>query len=138
MFHPTSYLWSEGSRDPRRFWQLAKEQCTILGHLAVRIFTAVTNSAPSERAFSAMKFIQDDRRCRLSIERLNQLQCIYINGRALAKERDLEPYWWDLSDEEVEAFEDALFTSMPGDLEAAEQEDVEDEDEDEEEVEEDG
>jgi hypothetical protein len=53
--------------------------------------TTIGNSVSSELAFSTMNYIHSKLRNRLSVERADKLQYIFINCRALAKQIALQP-----------------------------------------------
>jgi hypothetical protein len=58
---------------------------------AKRLLTTIGNSVPSERSFSTMKYIHSKIRNRLSVERANKLQYIFINSRVLDKQIASQP-----------------------------------------------
>jgi len=65
-----------------------------LAPLAVRLFSGIANSVPSERAFSAMNYIHNRYRNRLTAENAEMLIFVFMNWRAQKttanKERDKE------------------------------------------------
>jgi len=66
---------------------------SLLALLAVRLFSSITNSVPSERAFSAINYIYNRYRNRLTAENAEILIFVFINWRAektAIKERDEE------------------------------------------------
>jgi hypothetical protein len=64
---------------------LRETSCPELSSFAGLLITSVANSVPSERAFSTMNYIHSKLRNRLSVERADKLQYIYMNSRALDK-----------------------------------------------------
>ena len=64
-----------------------------LAPLAVRLFSSITNSVPSERAFSVMNYIHNRYRNRLTAENAEMLIFVFMNWRAqkaINEERDEE------------------------------------------------
>ena len=64
-----------------------------LAPLAIRLFSSITNSIPSERAFSAINFIHNRYRNRLTAENAEMLIFVFMNWRAekaAIEERDEE------------------------------------------------
>ena len=72
MFKDTDSRW-EFKEDPILFWQMYMDEDRQLAALATRMLNTLANSAPSERAFSAMKATHTQARNRLSAERVNKL-----------------------------------------------------------------
>jgi hAT family C-terminal dimerisation region len=62
-----------------------------LAAFAKRLLTTMGNSVLSERAFSTMNYIHLKLQNRLSTERANKLQYIFINSRVLEKQIALQP-----------------------------------------------
>ena len=83
-----------------------------LSKLAIRIFQAIANSCPSERSFSAVNFIQDEHRTRLSAEKTDQLIYIFMNTRTLRRQQGPPPTWDNLTPEEEQALEDQVFRAL--------------------------
>ena len=52
-----------------------------LAPLAVRLFSSIANSVPSERAFSAMNYIHNRYRNRLTAENAEMLIFVFMNWR---------------------------------------------------------
>ena len=64
-----------------------------LAPLAIRLFSSIANSVPSERAFSAMNYIHNRYRNRLTAENAEMLIFVFMNWRAekaANEERDEE------------------------------------------------
>ena len=87
--------------DPVHFWRMVTSVSPHLGRIARRLWSTTANSVPSERAFSTMNYIHSRLRNRLTPERANKLQYIYINERAI---RSLEAQV--LSEEDMLQMED--------------------------------
>lgn len=86
-----SQLWAH-AHDYITFWDIASVQATDLSELAVRLHETPANSVPSERSFSAMNFIQNDYRTRLSTIKTNKLTYIFMNTKALRRRPILESH----------------------------------------------
>ncbi|KAF2179886.1 hypothetical protein K469DRAFT_538925, partial [Zopfia rhizophila CBS 207.26] len=54
-----------------------------LPRLALRLLSVVANSVPSERSFSAINYVQDTYRTRISVETMHKSVYYYMNARAL-------------------------------------------------------
>jgi hypothetical protein len=87
------------------FWLRLSNTDLALAKLAIRVFSTLANSVPSERSFSATNFLHNKVRNRLSAERANRCAFIYINDRVLERlkpsegsKRVIQSRW-----EEVEA-----------------------------------
>jgi len=102
-FSLDSKLVASGSDDNTvKLWDAATGalQQTLEGHLGW-VYTvafspdgklvASSNSVPSERAFSLMNYIHSKIRNRLSVERADKLQYIFMNSRTLAKKSIRQP-----------------------------------------------
>lgn len=76
---------------PKMFWSCQEMFSPALASFAKRLLTTIGNSVPSERVFSAMNYIHSKTRNRLSPQRANKLQYIYMNSRTLVKQNSLEP-----------------------------------------------
>jgi hypothetical protein len=68
------------------FWNCQEMSSLALASFAKRLLTTIGNSVPSEQAFSTMNYIYSKTRNRLSPERANKLQYIYMNSRTLVKQ----------------------------------------------------
>jgi hypothetical protein len=84
-------LWTDSVRfQPQSFWMLAsKFGASELADLAGRLATTPANSVPSERSFSAMNYIQNKFRARMSTPTTTDLCLIYINSRVLDRRNQL-------------------------------------------------
>lgn len=80
-----------------------------LGTVARRLLSCLANSVPSERAFSAQNFIHNKTRNRLSQEKTDKLAFIYMNAKALRRDRKS---FHSLTAQEIEDLEDEVFQSM--------------------------
>lgn len=74
------------------FWDIASAQAPDLSRLAMRLHETPANSVPSERSFSAMNFIQNTYRTRLSTVKTNKLTYIFMNTKALRRRPILESH----------------------------------------------
>lgn len=83
-FARTRELWSYAT-DYVTFWDMASSEAPELSRLAVRLHETPANSVPSERSFSAMNFIQNDTRTRLTTDKTNKLTYIFMNTKALRR-----------------------------------------------------
>ena len=79
-----------------------------LSSFAKRLLNTISNSVPSERAFFTMNYTHSKIRNRLTPERANKLQYIYMNSRVLAKQKSLQP-----TTEELLEMEE-LYTELQG------------------------
>jgi hypothetical protein len=86
-----SQLWCHAN-DYVTFWDLAYTHAPDLARLAMRLHETPANSVPSERSFSAMNYIQNDYRTRLSTAKTNKLTYIYMNTKALRRRPLLESH----------------------------------------------
>jgi hypothetical protein len=66
------------------FWGLS-------GTLALRLASTIANSVPSERSFSILRLLQNKLRSRLTAQRIDKLQYIYINERVLGRVAGAQP-----------------------------------------------
>jgi len=111
IFDDGSLGWERWSNDTSTFWSYYALKCPSLANLADQLMTTIANSVPSERAFSAMGYVHSVFRNRLSLEKANMLQYIYINRRSLRK---LET---PSASEEEELAEEDRYLQMLGELE---------------------
>ena len=74
---------------PYDFWLRLSTTDFKLACLARRIFSTLANSVPSERSFSAIKFLQNCLRNRLTPDRTDQSAFIFINAKVLERVRQL-------------------------------------------------
>ena len=91
------------------FWKYISHSdiADIIPKLALRLLGTVTNSVPSERAFSTLRLQHSKLRSRLRPDRLNKLVFIYINSRVLQRSyTDIHR----LSEEELLQLEEELDT----------------------------
>jgi hypothetical protein len=82
LFEPSSALNAMEKR-PRMYWQRMANLGHPLGDIAVRIFSTLSNSVPSERSFSTMNLIHTQFRNRLASEHADALAFVYHNARVL-------------------------------------------------------
>jgi hypothetical protein len=68
------------------FWNCQETSSLALSSFAKRLLTTISNSVPSEQAFSTMNYIHLKTQNRLLPKRANKLQYIYMNSRVLAKQ----------------------------------------------------
>jgi hAT family C-terminal dimerisation region len=71
--------------NPIAFLRSFEDANPPLANLAIRIFSTVANSAISERAFSAMNWVQDAHRSKLQPDRQNMATFIYTNNKSLRR-----------------------------------------------------
>ena len=83
-FYSKLWCW-ELAEDASVFWNSATTLAPTIGPIAVRLMSTPATSVPSERAFSILNLVHTKLRNRLSIERVDKLQYIYINERVLRK-----------------------------------------------------
>jgi hypothetical protein len=83
-FYPKLWCW-ELAKDAGVFWNSATTLAPTIGPIAIRLISTPATSVPSERAFSILNLVHTKLRNRLSIERVDKLQYIYINERVLRK-----------------------------------------------------
>jgi len=100
-FRINAIAWSY-SDIPKLFWNCQETSSPSLSTFARCLLATIGNSVPSERAFSTMNYIHSKIRNRLSAERANKLQYIYINSRTLLNQRQYEPTEHDLLQLEAE------------------------------------
>ena len=70
---------------PRDYWyriSIDSPGCK-LASIAMRLFSCLANSVPSERAFSTQNYIHSKIRNRLAQEKVDKLSFVYFNSRAL-------------------------------------------------------
>ena len=68
---------------PLEAWRFIANQGSLLGSIAVRVFTTICNSVPSERSFSAVNWIHSKARNRLLPVNADMLAFIFMNSRVL-------------------------------------------------------
>ena len=68
---------------PYEFWLRLSTTDLELAHVAKRILSTLANSVPSERSFSATKFLQNKVRNRLTPETTNHAAFLFINAKVL-------------------------------------------------------
>ena len=79
-------LWHVDSH-PSTFWTYAETRDKLeLPQLAIRLLGVVANSVPSERSFSAMNYVQDTYRTRMSVPTMHKSVYCYMNARALRRQ----------------------------------------------------
>src|SRR5437588_6157366 len=81
-FRINAIAWSY-SDIPKLFWNCQETSSPSLSTFARCLLATIGNSVPLERAFSTMNYIHSKIWNRLSAERANKLQYIYINSRTL-------------------------------------------------------
>lgn len=110
--HHRDDIWTvDFTSKPVLFWKLASVDAKALSGVAQRVFSSPANSVPSERSFSAMNFIQDDFRSRLSADKTDKLTFIYMNSKVLRRTKDDKvPAWYNIGEEDEEALEDLAFS----------------------------
>lgn len=94
--------------DPRRFWISAVHRAEALSKLGNRLFQAPGNSVPSERSFSIQNYIHSKSRNRLGTARVDKLIYIYMNSRALAGMKSMNPLSSLTVEQEVELEDELL------------------------------
>jgi hypothetical protein len=77
-------VWLHAS-DAVAFWRGMKPFAPQLSSLCLRLFHALANSVPSERAFSSRNLVHSVLRNRLGAERADQLCFVHINRRILQR-----------------------------------------------------
>jgi len=82
-FVPFSWIWSLD--DPKEFWENAASLAPTIGSIAQRLMSTPCSSVPSERAWSILNLVHNKLRNRLSNDRVDKLQYIYINERVLRR-----------------------------------------------------
>lgn len=93
--------------------QVARNFAPELGNIALRLAQTPANSVPSERAFSTLNLLLNELRNKLSNEKVDMLQYIYMNERVLARalkdEDKMQPKHMGLAtDEMLVELEDGL------------------------------
>jgi hypothetical protein len=99
-FGPNGIAW-DYLDNPRLFWSIQETSCPELSSFAGILLTSIANSVPSERAFSTMNYIHSKMRNRLSVERADMLQYIYMNSRALDKMKDQTKHHHELTEADL-------------------------------------
>lgn len=93
MFAPSklSWIYWRDSNNYQDFW-LASMTCgaTELAEIALRILSIPPNSVGSERSFSALNLIHTARRNKLDTGRIDKLVYLYMNLRAMSKNKASE------------------------------------------------
>ena len=79
----------------------------MIGQLALRLMRTMASSVPSERAFSIQNLIHDKLRSRLTAEKVDMLQFIYINERVMKNKRKRH-----VKREDLVALEDIVVASL--------------------------
>jgi hAT family C-terminal dimerisation region len=83
-FYSKLWCW-QLAEDASVFWNSATILAPTIGPIAIRLMSTPATSVPSERAFSILNLVHNKLRNRLSTERVDKLQYIYINERVLRK-----------------------------------------------------
>ena len=102
------------------FWACFTAESSELAELANRIYHAVANSAPSERAFSAMKLVQNHRRTRLTHDNVDMLLFCYSNGPKIDRipsvpqvfkpgEAVKPVSWYNVEEDDLNVLDEAIF-----------------------------
>jgi len=127
-------LMPEYNEKAIRFLETVCSQGSLLGSIAVRVFTTICNSVPSERSFSAVNWIHSKARNRLLPVNADMLAFIFMNSRVLQRLQAEDPdmslvlglgetqlmRWEDLSEDQLLTFEnDFLELNTDHDEEAA-------------------
>jgi hAT family C-terminal dimerisation region len=108
-------FWKEYKDKPLLFWKVVAGEAPHLSALAIRVFSTPANSVPSERSFSAMNFVQDKYRSRLSAEKTDMLTFIYMNSKVLRrKPSEPAPTWYNLTEDQEEEFENLAYEYVCG------------------------
>ncbi|KAK5999281.1 hypothetical protein QM012_006360 [Aureobasidium pullulans] len=89
-------LWKDPVRfQPQAFWMLASKFGAIqLAKIGSRLAITPANSVPSERSFSAMNYIQNNFRAKMSTKVTSKLCNVYMNSRSLDKRKELITNDW--------------------------------------------
>ncbi len=82
-FAPFTWIWTLDA--PKEFWENAASLAPTIGSIAKRLMCTPCSSVPSERAFSILNLVHNKLRNRLSNDRVDKLQYIYINERVLRR-----------------------------------------------------
>jgi hypothetical protein len=61
------------------FWNCATSLAPTIGPIAIRLISTPATAVPSDRAFSILNLVHNKLMNRLSVERVDKLQYIYIN-----------------------------------------------------------
>jgi hypothetical protein len=132
-FGPQSLLFHE-KFTALEAWRFIANQGSLLGSIAVRVFTTICNSVPSERSFSAVNWIHSKARNRLLPVNADMLAFIFMNSRVLQRLQAKDPdvslilglggtplvRWEDLSEDQLLDFENNFLELNTGhDEEAA-------------------
>jgi hypothetical protein len=83
-FYPKLWCW-QLAENATVFWNSATSLAPTIGPIAIRLISTPATSVPSERAFSILNLVHTKLRNRLSNERVDKLQYIYINERVLRR-----------------------------------------------------
>lgn len=104
-------FWKEDYvKKPVLFWKVVSGEAPSLSAMAIRVFSTPANSVPSERSFSAMNFLQDEYRSRLSAERTDMLTFIYMNSKVLRRQpTEPAPTWYNITEEQEEELENLAY-----------------------------
>jgi hypothetical protein len=102
--------------NPKSFWRSMEWSCPELSKLAVRLFSSISSSCSSERAFSAMNFVQDARRASLAPERQARCTFVYVNNRVLERVAAGRPRysWWTLTEEQLQELDELVYEAWEG------------------------
>lgn len=82
LFGPSSMVYDDSFK-PAFAWRCLLIQGSTLARVAVRVLDALANSVPSERSFSSVGNVHDDKRNRLGTEKADQQTFCYVNSRVL-------------------------------------------------------
>ena len=105
-FSSNNPAWTH-SRNPLAFWTELRFWAPELqvGALAMRIFSTLATSVPSERAFSTQNIIHDKKCSTLSQSSTNMLSYIHVNRCLLDRETDEIRTWYEMEDSELALLE---------------------------------
>lgn len=88
-FHAECSLWKLKD-SAHLFWTSAIDIAPEIAPIAQRLAATPATSVPSERAFSILNLLQNKLRNRLTVQRVDKLQFIYINERVLQRAQEKE------------------------------------------------
>jgi hypothetical protein len=83
-FHYGQFIW-DYKHNMRTYWKVARSIAPAIAPIAIRLASTLCNSVPSERSFSILKLLHNKLRNCLKPDKVNMLQCIYINKRVLER-----------------------------------------------------
>jgi hypothetical protein len=115
--HSAYNPWTpEQIANPKSFWRSMEWSCPELSQLAVRLFSSISSSCSSERAFSAMNFVQDSRRASLAPETQARCTFVYANHRVLQRFAEGRPRysWWTLTEEQLQELDEVVYDAWEG------------------------